>query len=82
MSHILFLKSQFWTKNKSAEFCNFISGNANNPFLQEETDPNYSYSADGRRIEGNQDQYYGAGYSQAQSGYSSSGYGKYTAHWG
>ena len=56
-------------------FLCFFSGGANNPFLQEQTDPNYSYSADGRRIEGDQGQYYGAGYSQAQSGYSSSGYG-------
>jgi hypothetical protein len=50
-----------------------VPGGANNPFLQ---DPNYSYSADGRRIEGNQGQYYGAGYSQAQSSYSSSGFGQ------
>lgn len=54
---------------------NVAGGGANNPFLQEQTDPNYTYSADGSRIEGNQGQYYGAGYSQAQSGYSSSGYG-------
>ena len=49
-----------------------FSGGANNPFLQE------TYTADGRRIEGNQgqnQQYYGSGYSQAQSGYSSSGLG-------
>ena len=48
-------------------------GGANNPFLQ-----NASYAADGSRIEGDpaQGQYYGAGYSQAQSGYSSSGFGK------
>ena len=53
-----------------------ISGGANNPFLQEDTTQQYSYTADGKRIEGNQDQYYGAGYSQAQSGYSSSGFGE------
>ena len=49
-------------------------GGANNPFLQ-----NASYAADGSRIEGDpaQGQYYGAGYSQAQSGYSSSGFGKW-----
>ena len=52
-----------------------FSGGANNPFLQEDTTQQYSYTADGKRIEGNQDQYYGAGYSQAQSGYSSSGFG-------
>ena len=54
----------------------FFLGGANNPFLQEDTTQQYSYTADGKRIEGNQDQYYGAGYSQAQSGYSSSGFGK------
>jgi len=51
---------------------NLPGGGANNPFLQE------TYTADGRRIEGNQgqnQQYYGSGYSQAQSGYSSSGLG-------
>ena len=53
-----------------------FTGGANNPFLQEDTTQQYSYTADGKRIEGNQDQYYGAGYSQAQSGYSSSGFGK------
>ena len=48
-------------------------GGANNPFLQ-----NASYAADGSRIEGDpaQGQYYGAGYSQAQSGYSSALGGK------
>ena len=46
------------------------AGGANNPFLQE------TYTADGRRIDGQNQQYYGAGYSQAQSGYSSSGFGK------
>ena len=56
------------------ENLNVPGGGANNPFLQEQTE-NYSYTADGRRIEANQDQYYGAGYSQAQSGYSSSGFG-------
>ena len=55
----------------------FFTGGANNPFLQEQTDPNYTYAADGSRIEGDQSQYYGAGYSQAQSGYSSSGYGNF-----
>lgn len=50
------------------------SGGANNPFMQD--GGNYSYTADGRRIEGNQGQYYGAGYSQAQSSYSSSGFGE------
>jgi len=34
-----------------------------------------SYDAAGMRVE-DQGQYYGRGYSQAQSGYSSSGYGK------
>lgn len=55
------------------------AGGANNPFLQEGDGAggNYSYTADGRRIETNQGgQYYGAGYSQAQSSYSSSGFGK------
>ena len=56
-------------------FFSFLGG-ANNPFLQEDTTQQYSYTADGKRIEGNQDQYYGAGYSQAQSGYSSSGFGE------
>lgn len=44
----------------------------NNPFLE-------NYDASGSRIEAggaDQSQYYGAGYSQAQSGYSSSGFGK------
>lgn len=52
---------------------------ANNPFLQEGGQGNaYSYSATGSRIEGDQaqGQYYGRGYSQAQSGYSSSGFGE------
>jgi len=54
------------------ENLNVAGGGANNPFLQ-----NASYAADGSRIEGDpaQGQYYGAGYSQAQSGYSSSGFG-------
>ena len=52
-------------------------GRTQSQFLQEQTDPNYTYSADGSKIEGNQGQYYGAGYSQAQSGYSSSGYGNF-----
>jgi len=62
---------------ETQEQYNVAGGGANNPFLQEQTDPNYTYSADGSRIEGNQGQYYGAGYSQAQSGYSSSGYGNF-----
>ena len=72
------LKScQIWLKSTTFQ-CDFFSfsGGANNPFLQEDTTQQYSYTADGKRIEGNQDQYYGAGYSQAQSGYSSSGFGK------
>lgn len=54
------------------------AGGANNPFLQADGGGgNYSYTADGRRIEANQGgQYYGAGYSQAQSSYSSSGFGR------
>ena len=52
-----------------------VPAGANNPFLQEQTE-SYNYTADGRRIAGEQGQYYGAGYSQAQSGYSSSGFGK------
>ena len=68
---------QIWLKSTTFQ-CDFFSfsGGANNPFLQEDTTQQYSYTADGKRIEGNQDQYYGAGYSQAQSGYSSSGFGK------
>jgi hypothetical protein len=55
-----------------------FSGNAvNNPFLQQ-AEPG-TYSATGSRIEGEQQQYYGGGYSQAQSGYSSSGFGKILA---
>lgn len=53
-------------------------GGANNPFLQDAAGDQYNYTAGGSRIAGaaqNQGQYYGAGYSQAQSGYSSSGFG-------
>ena len=44
-------------------------GGANNPFLED-----VAYDASGSRVE-DQGQYYGRGYSQAQSGYSSSGFG-------
>jgi len=68
------LEDQAPQAEQYGENLNVPGGGANNPFLQEQTE-NYSYTADGRRIEANQDQYYGAGYSQAQSGYSSSGFG-------
>ena len=68
------LEEQAPQAEQYGENLNVPGGGANNPFLQEQTE-NYSYTADGRRIEANQDQYYGAGYSQAQSGYSSSGFG-------
>ena len=48
---------------------NLIAGGANNPFLED-----VAYDAAGARVE-DQGQYYGRGYSQAQSGYSSSGFG-------
>lgn len=45
---------------------------ANNPFLED-----IAYDASGMRVP-DQGQYYGRGYTQAQSGYSSSGFGKYS----
>lgn len=55
--------------------CHFLSfkGDQNNPFLQEQ----YAYDAAGAQIPAQQGGYYGGGYTQAQSGYSSSGYGKF-----
>ena len=50
-----------------------ILGDMNNPFL--ENQEQYSYDASGTRIESQSQQYYGGGYTQAQSGYSSSGFG-------
>jgi len=46
-------------------------GDQTNPFLQEQ----YAYDAAGAQIPAQQQAYYGGGYTQAQSGYSSSGYG-------
>ncbi|TRY69318.1 hypothetical protein TCAL_14242 [Tigriopus californicus] len=61
-----------------------VPGAAQNPFLADAAmaDANnpFSYNVQGQRIGGateSEDQYYGRGYSQAQSGYSSSGFGKY-----
>ena len=53
----------------------------NNPFLDQGADaaaqPQQYYDASGQLTTGDpSQQYYGAGYSQAQSGYSSAGYGK------
>ena len=72
------LEDQVPQAEQYGENLNVPGGGANNPFLQQEQTENYSYTADGRRIEANQDQYYGAGYSQAQSGYSSSGFGTFS----
>ena len=49
-------------------------GGMNNPFL--ESEEQYAYDASGMRIQGENQQYYGGGYTQAQSGYSSSGFGE------
>ena len=46
----------------------------NNPFLQDQQQ--YTYDAAGTQIPAQQQAYYGGGYTQAQSGYSSSGYGQ------
>ena len=52
-----------------------VSAEQNNPFLQNQEQ--YTYDASGTQIPTQQQQsYYGGGYTQAQSGYSSSGYGK------
>ena len=59
----------FWL---SMNFINFLIGDQTNPFLQEQ----YAYDAAGAQIPAQQQAYYGGGYTQAQSGYSSSGYGK------
>ena len=59
----------FWL---SINFINFLIGDQTNPFLQEQ----YAYDAAGAQIPVQQQAYYGGGYTQAQSGYSSSGYGK------
>ena len=53
----------------------------NNPFLDQgdaaAQQPQQYYDASGQLTQGDpSQQYYGAGYSQAQSGYSSAGYGK------
>ena len=51
----------------------------NNPFLDQSQaqQPQQYYDASGQLTTGDpSQQYYGAGYSQAQSGYSSAGYGK------
>ena len=53
----------------------------NNPFLDQGDaagqQPQQYYDASGQLTQGDpSQQYYGAGYSQAQSGYSSAGYGK------
>ena len=54
----------------------------NNPFLEDQgsaaaAQPQQYYDASGQLTTGDpSQQYYGAGYSQAQSGYSSAGYGK------
>ena len=56
----------------------------NNPFLEDQgsaaaAQPQQYYDASGQLTTGDpSQQYYGAGYSQAQSGYSSAGYGKIT----
>ena len=47
----------------------------NNPFL--ESEEQYQYDASGMRIQSENQQYYGGGYTQAQSGYSSSGFGEF-----
>ena len=53
----------------------FVIGHQNNPFLSDGQQP--AYTATGARLQGQGDQqYYGRGYSQAQSGYSSAGLGK------
>ena len=48
-------------------------GGMNNPFIENEEQ--YAYDASGMRIQSENQQYYGGGYTQAQSGYSSSGFG-------
>ena len=53
-------------------FYQFYLGDQTNPFLQEQ----YAYDVAGAQIPAEQQAYYGGGYTQAQSGYSSSGYGK------
>ena len=57
------------------------SDGVNNPFLEDQgsaaAQPQQYYDASGQLTTGDpSQQYYGAGYSQAQSGYSSAGYGK------
>ena len=55
----------------------YILGQQNNPFLSDGQQP--AYTATGTRLQGQGDQqYYGRGYSQAQSGYSSAGFGTFT----
>ena len=51
-----------------------ILGQESNPFLQDQEQ--YSYDAAGQRVQNQDQQYYGGGYTQAQSGYSSSGFGE------
>lgn len=54
----------------------YILGQQNNPFLSDGQQP--AYAATGARLQGQGDQqYYGRGYSQAQSGYSSAGLGMF-----
>ena len=53
----------------------YILAAQNNPFLQDDQQQ-YTYDAAGMQQQGGQQAYYGGGYTQAQSGYSSSGYGK------
>ena len=54
----------------------YILAAQNNPFLQDDQQQ-YTYDAAGMQQQGGQQAYYGGGYTQAQSGYSSSGYGKF-----
>jgi len=68
----------YWIFNQyeiiNLSWFNLFTGGANNPFLED-----VAYDAAGARVE-DQGQYYGRGYSQAQSGYSSSGFGKIHIH--
>ena len=60
-------------RSKNCSLC--ILAAQNNPFLQDQQQ--YTYDAAGMQQQGGQQAYYGGGYTQAQSGYSSSGYGKF-----
>ena len=59
----------------SKNYSLYILAAQNNPFLQDDQQQ-YTYDAAGMQQQGGQQAYYGGGYTQAQSGYSSSGYGK------